>query len=62
MVVFISLEAAQREGFKWYCYHVDYKLHVVELDRPGRRDSHREKLMAFACPGPHDQEILGQLN
>ncbi|MHB2015875.1 MAG: hypothetical protein ACYCW6_02905 [Candidatus Xenobia bacterium] len=63
MVVFSSLEAAQREGFKWYAFNVDYKLHVVELDRRSRRViNQREKLMAFAHPSPQDHEILGNLN
>ena len=60
MTVFSSLEAAQREGFKWQCFHAEYKMHIVEMDRMNRR-GFREKAMAFACVTPSDSDMFGEL-
>lgn len=53
MTVFSSLEAAQREGFRWSHFNAEYRLHVVEMDRRGKSGM-REKAIAFARPSAEE--------
>ncbi|MBM3463277.1 MAG: hypothetical protein FJX76_14335 [Armatimonadetes bacterium] len=48
MIVFSSLDEAQREGFRWQSLSRSEKLHIVEMDRMGSRGQ-RVKALAFAC-------------
>lgn len=54
MVVFSSVKAAQREGFKVLEYCVEYKLFIVERDV--RRDALRVKMCAFARPSRQTED------
>jgi len=47
-VVFSSVKAAQREGFKVLEFCAEYKLYVMEKDI--RREAIRVKMCAFARP------------
>jgi len=49
LIVFSSLAAAQREGFRWFEYLPDQQLHRVERDAQ-RPDGKRVKMLAFARP------------
>lgn len=49
VIVFSSLAAAQREGFRWFEYLPEQQLHRVERDAV-RPDGKRVKMLAFALP------------
>jgi hypothetical protein len=49
VIVFSSLAAAQREGFRWFEYLHEQQLHRVERDVQ-RPDGKRVKMLAFALP------------
>lgn len=53
MIVFSSLIAALREGYRWSEYLPSEKLHRVERDAQ-RPDGKRVKMLAFARPQPDD--------
>ncbi len=53
MVVFSSLVAAYREGFRWSEFLPQQKLHRVERD-VRRADGKRVKMLAFAQPEPEE--------
>ncbi|MFN8605988.1 MAG: hypothetical protein U0931_00540 [Vulcanimicrobiota bacterium] len=53
MIVFSSLSAALREGYRWSEYLPYEQLHRVERDVQ-RPDGKRIKMLAFAKPQPED--------
>jgi len=56
MVVFSSLEAARRAGFRWFEYSREYQLHVVQLDQWTPRG--RIRALAFARPSEEERSGL----
>ncbi|MBT9585228.1 hypothetical protein IV102_17925 [bacterium] len=55
MIVFSSLSAAQREGYRWSEFLHQQQLHRVERDVM-RADGKRVKMMAFAQPQAEELE------
>ncbi|MBS2040288.1 hypothetical protein JST97_35200 [bacterium] len=53
MIIFSSLSAALREGYRWSEYLQHEQLHRVERD-VRRPDGKRVKMLAFAKPQPED--------
>jgi len=55
MIIFSSLAAAHREGFRWLEFLPQQQLHRVERDVQ-RPDGKRVKMLALARPEPEDVE------